>query len=176
MRYSAVLILLAGCSVVNERYPPAWELPAVSTADCRRFSGTYADRGESAGRAANPSLTRELLGEDGPWARAKSVRLDIGADETIEVTVNPEDAAPFVQRFSAKTGDYRCEGGKLMFRTTRWITSGLMSGRERVKIELHEADRYLIAHVEENTTGVMFMVVPLAGESVRWFRFPRLQP
>ena len=32
------------------------------------------------------------------------------------------------------------------------------------------------AHVEERVSGVMFIVVPLSGESARWFRFARLKP
>jgi hypothetical protein len=45
-----------------------------------------------------------------------------------------------------------------------------------VQIDLHEAAPFLVAHVHESMTGVMFLVVPLAGESARWFRFPRLNP
>jgi hypothetical protein len=35
---------------------------------------------------------------------------------------------------------------------------------------------YLVVHVHEAMTGLMFMVVPLSGESTRWFRFARLAP
>jgi hypothetical protein len=41
---------------------------------------------------------------------------------------------------------------------------------------MHRADRHLVTRVDETTTGVMFMVVPLSGESVRWFRFPLVKP
>jgi hypothetical protein len=51
-----------------------------------------------------------------------------------------------------------------------------MSGRETVKIEMHQADHHLVTRVDETTTGVMFIVVPLSGESGRWYRFPRLKP
>jgi len=51
-----------------------------------------------------------------------------------------------------------------------------MSGRESVKIELNQADPFLVTHVYESITGVMFLVVPLSGESAHWFRFPRLKP
>jgi hypothetical protein len=30
--------------------------------------------------------------------------------------------------------------------------------------------------VRESITGVMFLVVPLSGESARWLRFARLKP
>ena len=61
-------------------------------------------------------------------------------------------------------------------RSRRWVTSDVMSGRETVKIELHQAEQHLVARVDETTTGVMFMVVPLSGESARWYRFQRLKP
>jgi hypothetical protein len=51
-----------------------------------------------------------------------------------------------------------------------------MSGRESVKIELRMAEPFLVAHVYESITGVMFLVVPLSGESARWYRFSRLKP
>jgi hypothetical protein len=51
-----------------------------------------------------------------------------------------------------------------------------MSGRESVTVDLYDADPFLVAHVEERVTGVMFILVPLSGESARWFRFPRLKP
>jgi hypothetical protein len=51
-----------------------------------------------------------------------------------------------------------------------------MSGRESVKIELNMAEPFLVAHVYESISGVMFLVVPLSGESARWYRFRRLKP
>ena len=178
MRRIGLLLLLAGCTVVDAPYPATWDplpsRPSDAAVDCRRFQGTYADRGEAPGERAQPSLTRELFGQDSPWENAKSLRFDVVSDDVVEVTVNA--AKPMTHQFSAKTGDLSCERGRLVLRSRRWVTSDLMAGRENVKIDLHQSEPYLVAHVYENTTGLMFMVVPLSGESARWFRFQRVTP
>jgi hypothetical protein len=102
------------------------------------------------------------------------VRLELTGDGAA-VTVEGADE-PQVHHFSAKAGDFRCQDGKLTLRSRRWVTSGLMSGRESVVAELFESEPFLVAHVEERMTGVMFIVVPLSGESARWFRFQRIKP
>ena len=175
MKRLAILALAAGCSVVDEPYPLAWD-PVRPAADCRRFEGSYADRGEAPGQTARPSLTREIFGASGPWEKAASVRFEFTSEDALAVTVSGPEGPPAVHGLSAKAGDFACERGKLVLRQRRWVASDLMSGRESVKVELHGADPYLVAHVQEFTTGVMFAVVPLSGESARWFRFPRLKP
>lgn len=177
MKHLALVLLLAGCSVADEPYPLAWgQLPFSPQDDCRRFQGTYADRGEAPVQSARPSLTRELFGPDSFWEKATSVRFDFVSEDSVEVTVDGNGINPVVRRFSAKAGEFRCDRGKLVLRARRWVASDLMSGRESVKIDLHEAEPFLVAHVYESMTGVMFMVVPLSGESARWFRFPRIKP
>jgi hypothetical protein len=172
-----MVVLLAGCSVADSPYPAAWEPLSVSTADdCRRFQGSYADRGEAPGQTARPSLTRELFGPDSPWEKVTRIRFDFTAEDAVEVTLGGEGLDPVVRRFGAQTGEFQCIRGTLMLTSRRWVASGLMSGRESVKIDLYEADPFLVAHVQEAVTGVMFLVVPLSGESARWFRFPRLKP
>jgi hypothetical protein len=168
-----LVLFLGGCSVVDQPYPPAWApLSQASVSDCRRFEGTYADRGESPGQTARPSLTRELFGEESPWEKATSVRMELVEDGAV-ITVQ-DGGKPVSRHFSIKEGDFRCQDGKLTLRARRWVTSGLMSGRESVRVDLHAAEPFLVAHVEERVSGVMFIVVPLSGESARWFRFPRL--
>jgi hypothetical protein len=169
----ALVLFAGGCSVVDQPYPAAWD-PPKQAPDCRRFEGTYADSGEVAGQTARRSLTRELFGEDSPWEKARIVRIELVEDGTV-VTVQNGDK-PVARHFSAKEGDFRCDQGRLTLRARRWVTSGLMSGRESVRVDLYEADPFLVAHIEERVSGVMFIVVPLAGESARWFRFPRLKP
>jgi hypothetical protein len=177
MRRFAVVTLLAGCSVADAPYPAAWDLPAPAMAsDCRRFQGTYADRGEAPGQAARPSLTRELFGPDSPWEKVSSIRFDFTSEDALDVTLTGAGMEPTVRRFSAKTDEFRCNQGRLVLRNRRWVASDLMSGRETVKIDLLEADPFLVTHVQESVTGLMFLVVPLSGESARWFRFPRLKP
>ena len=175
MRSLVLVVIVAGCSVVDAPYPPAWDpLSDARAPDCRRFAGTYLDRGEAPGQTARPSLTRELFGQESPWEKAASLRIDLTPEGATVSVSGP--AQPFVHHFSAKEGDFRCDAGKLVLRHHRWVASGLMSGRESVKASLFEAEPFLVAHVEERMTGVMFMVVPLAGESARWFRFGRLKP
>jgi len=177
VRPLALTLLLAGCSVADSPYPLAWEAPSASPQDdCRRFQGTYADRGEAPEQTARPSFTRELFGPDSPWEKAASIRFEFPAEDAVDVTVAGEGLAPVVRRFSAKSGEFRCERGTLVLRTRRWVTSDLMSGRETVKMDLVEAAPFLVTRVHESMTGVMFLVVPLSGESARWFRFPRLRP
>jgi len=172
-----LLALLAGCTVADNPYPIAWDpIPAPAAPDCRQFEGTYADRGEAFGQTERPSLTRELFGAGSPWEKASSVRLELAAEDSVEVTVSGEGLKPETRRFSIKAGEARCDRGRLELAAKRWVASDLMSGRESVKIELSQSDPFLITHVYQSITGVMFLVVPLSGESARWFRFARLKP
>jgi len=172
-----LLVLLAGCTVADTPYPLGWDpIPAPAAQDCRGFEGTYADRGEAFGQTARPSLTRELFGADSPWEKASSVRLAFAAEDSVEVNVAREGSKPETRRFSIKAGEARCDRGRLTLVVKRWVASDLMSGRESVKIELNQSDPFLVAHVYESITGVMFLLVPLSGESAHWYRFPRLKP
>jgi hypothetical protein len=173
----SLLALLAGCSVVDSPYPDAWEpLTAAAARDCLRFQGTYADRGEVPGGNPSPSLTRELFGPDSSWEKATSVRFNFADEDSLEVTVNVALAQPMVRRLSGKSGEFACKDGTLVLNSRRWVASDLISGREKVRIDLHQAEPFLVTHVHEAITGVMFLVVPLSGESARWFRFRRLNP
>jgi hypothetical protein len=175
MRRISLILLLAGCSVADDPYPAAWDsLPAETLSNCREFNGTYADRGEAPRHAGKPSLTRELFGKDGPWEKAVSVELDLPSDEALDIRVSAPGATPFSRRLSAKAGDFACDRGRLIVHSKRWVASDLMSGRESVTVEMHQGERHLVTRVNESMIGVMFMVVPLTGESARWYRFLRL--
>jgi len=169
--------LLPGCTVADNPYPIGWDpIPAPAAADCGQFQGTYADRGEAFGQTAKPSLTRELFGASSPWEKVSSVRLEFVAEDSVEVTVAGEGLKPETRRFSLKAGEAGCDRGKLQLVARRWVASDLMSGRESVRIDLEQADPFLVTHVRESITGVMFLVVPLSGESARWLRFARQKP
>jgi len=177
LRNCVVVVSLAGCAVGDELYPNDWDpLMASPSAGCRHLEGIYADRGDAPGHAAAASFSRELFGKDGPWEKAASVRIDFATEDEVDVAVSVTEGKPFIRRFDAKTGEFACERGLMVLRNQRWIYSDVMSGRETVKIELQAAGRHLAAHVYESATGVMFMAVPLSGESARWYRFARLKP
>jgi hypothetical protein len=170
-----VLLPLAACTVADEPYPADWApLPQAASSSCRHFSGSYADRGEAPGHANKPSLTRELFGQDSPWEKAVSVQFDVPRDDTLDVVVSAPGGPPFNRRLTTQGKDFSCERGRLVEHSRRWVASDLMSGRETVKIEIHHAEPHLAARVNESITGVMFMVVPLSGESSRWYRFSRI--
>jgi hypothetical protein len=174
---ASMALILTGCTVADDPYPAGWEpLPAAVSSNCRQFRGTYADRGESPGHTTQASLTRELFGQGSPWQKAVSIELDLPSDETLDIRVAVPGANTFSRRLSRKAGEFACERGKLTVRSRRWVASDLMSGRETVNVEMHQAQHHLVTRVDETTTGVMFMVVPLSGESSKWYRFPRLQP
>jgi hypothetical protein len=169
------VLLLAACAVGDDPYPIQWGPLPVTGGDCREFTGTYADRGERPTEPLPASLTRELFGEDSPWRSATAVRFDFPSSDVLEVTVTGKDAKPFVRQFTAQKGDLRCDEGRLLLRERRWFYSGTMSGRESIAATLHEAEGHLVVHIRERTTGMMFMAVPLSGDSSRWYRFQRLQ-
>ena len=177
MKRLGLLAFLAGCSVADSPYPISWDpLHAPPASDCRRFQGTYADRGEAPDQPVAPSLTRELFGPDSPWEKATTIRFDFNVEDALDVTVAVDGDKPLLRQFSAKAGDFQCDRGNLVLNSRRWVASDLMSGRESVKIDLYQAEPFLVTHVYESVTGVMFLVVPLSGESARWFRFRRLKP
>ncbi|HVL37563.1 MAG TPA: hypothetical protein VM489_17980 [Burkholderiales bacterium] len=177
--FAASVVGLAGCAVWDDPYPLQWgPLPEATSSSCRAIAGVFADRGERPGGEGEASLTRELFGKDSPWQRAQRVHFRFASDDVLEVTVLEAEAKPkpFTHEFTAKAGDLRCEEDRLVLRHRRWVYSDIMSGRESVRVELHAAPAHLLANVRERVTGMMFMVVPLSGESARWYRFPRLQP
>ena len=173
MKRVVLVLVLAGCTVADDPYPAAWDPLPVGEASCRGFYGTYADRGESPGHTGRPSLTRELFGPESPWEKAVSLELEPGED-TLDIRVAAPGAREFSRRLTKQAREFDCQGGKLVVRSRRWVTSDVMSGRESVRIELYRAGPHLVARVDETTTGVMFMVVPLSGESARWYRFQRI--
>ncbi|HEX5476406.1 MAG TPA: hypothetical protein VFX09_00955 [Burkholderiales bacterium] len=187
---------LAGCMVMDAPYPLEWEtLENPPSADCRYIEGRYADRGQSIepveSRVATTeglvteqysqvseerSFTRELLGEDSPWESALEIRLHMPADDAVEVTVLGKSGKALTRTFTAQSGDFQCDAGRMILHGRRWVASDLMSGREKMRMELQRSSAHLVAHVFERDTGLVFAVVPLSGDSARWIRFPRLAP
>jgi hypothetical protein len=167
---------LAGCAVGDLKYPASWEplVPAASK-DCRNFEGAYADRGEQPGHPSRPSLTRNLFGQHSGWESATRVEFSLPAAEQLEVTVWADSNRLLSRTLSAQGGDFSCEMGRLTLRDKRWVASELIAGREHATIELSDAVEFLVAHVNEVTYGLIFVVVPVAADATHWYRFPRLK-
>ena len=178
MRLSLLLaICLAGCAVTEQEYPAAWDpLPSSGASDCARVAGSYADRGETTGARAEPSLTYGLFGHHSAWKEAQRVDLALPEEGVLEITAWADGKPLFTRTLTAKAGEFQCKDGKLVVRSKRWVAADVVAGREDVTIEFSLADSKLVAHVKESTYGAIFAVVPIAGTASHWYRFARLSP
>lgn len=167
---------VAGCTVADHPYPAAWDpLPAAAAEDCARFAGTYADRGESSGTQAEPSLTRGLFGTQSAWKQVQRVDFSLPEEGVLTVSARNNGEPLIEHRFTTEAEDFSCEQGRLVVRSKRWVVEDIVAGRQRITIEFSEAAPHLVAHVQESTYGTIFAVVPIAGTAARWYRFPRLK-
>jgi len=176
-RLSTVLacLWLAGCAVAEYNYPVKWE-PLVPQPDseCREFQGRFADRGERDDEPTKPSLTRQLFGEFSDWENATGVEFTMPKPGALVVTVSGEKGKLFTRTLEGS--DVACRGGRLILRDQRWIAGYIMSGRQRVEVELNTAAPYVVAQFEELSYGVMFIIFPVIGTGRHWYRFERLKP
>ena len=166
---------IQACAVGNPAYPTSWDpiVPSVS-AGCQHLEGTYADRGQTRDRLTARSLTRELFGYREEWKQATKVQLGFPSEGVLAVKVWGEHAELANRNLHAASGDFSCEGGRLIVRDKRWVAEDLVAGHEKTTIELHHAEGYLVAHVKELTLAVVFIVVPLVADATHWYRFQRL--
>jgi len=171
----AAALCLAGCAAVNP-YPAAWEpLRSSASADCKLFQGSYSDKADSKDRV-KPSLTRELFGFNTDWENATRVDFSLPRDDALEVTVWSGADKMLTRTFSAAEGELACDAGRLILRNTRWVRADVMIAREKAKLTLHKAGDYLVTEVEDDLTGLFFVIVPIMGTTINWYRFTRLQP
>jgi hypothetical protein len=169
----AAVLVVAGCAAINP-YPAAWDpLPAPSSSDCKHFEGIYSDKAESSDRV-KPSLTRELFGFNTDWEKATRVDFSLPRDDTFEVTVWNGTDKMMTRTFSAAEGELACDAGRLILRNTRWVRADVMIAREKAKLTLHKAGDYLVTEVEDDLTGLFFVIVPIVGSVTNWYRFARL--
>ena len=172
-----MLACLAGCAVVEQDYPAAWDpLPPPMAGSCARFAGSYADRGESGGTGAEPSLTYGLFGHHSPWKEARRVELALPREDVLEISAWDDGKLLMRRTLTAQAGEVRCKAGTLVVRSKRWGAADVVAGREDVTIEFVRAESKLVAHVKESTYGTIFAVVPIAGTAAHWYRFARLGP
>jgi hypothetical protein len=175
---AAAALWLGGCAVTEYKYPLAWDplLPPTS-ADCGRFEGSYADRGEMAGKSWQPSLTLGLFGTHSAWEDATRVDLSLPTEDTLEIRVWGKDKTKplFMRSLKAQANDFTCKAGRLTVRNKRWVAGDMFSGREDVVIEFNAPANYLIAQINETNYGVLFAIVPITGTAQNWYRFPRLR-
>jgi hypothetical protein len=173
----ALALGLTGCAVGDQPYPANWDpVSPASTADCAAFRGSYADRGETAGHATDPSLTRELFGNASDWKDATRVEFSQPTSERIDVAVWRGEQKSFTRHLTRQAGEIACQSGRLVLRNKRWMATDTISGREAIIMEFDRTGNYLVGRLTETTYGVLFAVVPVAAESKRWYRFRRLTP
>jgi hypothetical protein len=169
----AAVLLVAACAGVNP-YPAAWgPLPAPSSTDCKHFEGRYADKADSSDQI-KPSLTRELLGFNTDWEKATRVDFSLPRDDTLEVTVWSGTDNLLTRSFSAAEGELACDAGRLILRNTRWIRADVLLAREKAKLTLHKAGDYLVTEVDDDLTGLFFVIVPIVGSVTNWYRFAKM--
>jgi hypothetical protein len=166
------LFLLSAC-VANRPYPESWSpLPLPPTEDCRHFEGSYGDRGEMPGFAGQPSLTQQLFGTSSGWKRATRVSFSLQRDDVLEVTVWEGMSLLFTRTLTSQAGQFTCEAGRLVVRDRRGVSGPGVAGLESVTITLSATDDYLVAQVKDFGVGLA-MILPVAGTTTSWYRFPR---
>ena len=171
------VVCLAGCAVMEQDYPAAWDpLPPPAAKSCAGFAGNYADRGETAGARAQPSLTYGLFGHHSAWKEADRVELALPNEGALEITVWDGKTPVLKRTLTAQAGEFECRNGTLVVRSTRWVAADVVAGREKVTIDFSRANGKLVAHVRESTYGTIFAVVPIVGTAAHWYRFARLGP
>jgi len=167
---------IQGCAIGNPEYPVTWDpLVPPASADCRHFEGSFADRGQTRDGLTVRSFTRELFGYREEWRTATRVQLKFLSDDVLQATIWAGDKKVSERNLHAATGDFACEGGRLILRDKRWVAEDLVAGHEKVSIELHEQGGLLVALVKEFTFAVAFLVVPFVADAMHWYRFQRLQ-
>lgn len=173
---TSLAIGLQACAIGNPAYPSKWDpLVPPTTAECQRFEGIYADRGETRDGLTARSLTRELFGYREEWKAATKVQLRFISEGVLQVTVWAGDRSVSVRDLHKATEDFDCNAGRLVIRDKRWVAEDLLAGHESVTLELHEQGQYLVALVTEFTFAVAFVVVPLVADATHWYRFQRVR-
>ncbi|MEW5891445.1 MAG: hypothetical protein AB1768_20985 [Pseudomonadota bacterium] len=104
--------------------------------------------------------------------RADRVSLSFPTSETVNVTVW-EATRPVFARTLTSPGDFVCKGGRMVVRARRFLAESAVSGWQSVTITLSGADDYLVGQVEEVGVGLVFLVLPVGGETTSWYRFRR---
>ena len=171
----SAVCLLGACTVAEYPYPAAWEPLPAAPAGCAQLAGTYADRGDAgAVTEAAPSLAYQLFGPNSPWEKAVSVTLALPNAESLEVTVSDRGGPIVTRLLRAGADEFACRNGRLVVRGKRWIASDLVMGRQGYVVELAAAQHYLVAKVNEDTYGTLFVIVPIAGTAQHWYRFARI--
>ena len=166
---------IQACAIVNPQYPSGWQtLEPPAIADCKRFEGFYADRGQTRDGLTLRSLTREMFGYREEWKAATRVGFKFLSADVLQVTVWADDKLASERNLHAATGDFACEDGKLIVHDKRWVAEDLVAGHENVTLELDADDKQMVTLVKEFTYAVAFLIVPFIADATHWYRFRRL--
>jgi len=176
--WAAFALLIATGCVTVEPYPSSWGAPPTAGGNCESITGAYADNGTRADGTPvrlsfwlNPTVTssspeRFQLSKD--LAEAEQVELDLKGT-LLEISA----IGPNVRRawtFDSSKGQFRCHEGVL--RIARWhVDNDIVILANKDTMDLYRTQDYLLVNTHGGGAGLA-MVVPVAGYSSVWARFP----
>lgn len=168
------VILLTSCGY-HRPYPADWSpLPEPQAKDCQSIAGTYKNWGEMVGHPEHPSLAGELFGFGTLGFAPDKVTFSLPDPNTLEVTVLGTEGEVFQRTLSTKDHNFACEDGHAVVTDQRWFDADVAFGRESLIIELIPSADYLITHDHNKGFGLVFLIMPVVGDSASWYRFERL--
>ena len=162
-----------------EHYPSSWGAQPTAGGQCASISGAYADNGTRADGTAvrlsvwlNPTLRsnspeRFQLGKD--LAQAQQVELDLKSALLYVTAVGPNIRREWT--FDSSKGQFQCRDG--VIRITRWnLGNDIVILANKDTIDLYRTQDYLLVNSHGGGAGLAIVVVPVAGYSSVWARFP----
>lgn len=170
--------------VTTQEYPDDWSPIIFDSGECPDISGTYGNLGQLIGAVDEQSQSELLLSnflfEDDVGPR-QVVAISHPNKDAIQVnTVDGNGQEPRV--LSRKDGDYVCEDKKIwLLQSQSFMEEGAVPlfeplpslGRMKIRVGLAPAeDGSLIGDVRYSGFVMLAMVVPIAGGSQEYIRWP----
>jgi len=174
-------VLIVGGCVSVEHYPSSWGAQPTAGGQCASISGAYADNGTRADGTAvrlsvwlNPTLRsnspeRFQLGKDLAQAQQVELELDLKSALLHVTAVGPNIRREWT--FDSSKGQFQCRDG--VIRITRWnLGNDIVILANKDTIDLYRTQDYLLVNSHGGGAGLAIVVVPVAGYSSVWARFP----
>jgi len=168
--------LLSACTITHE-YPSTWS-DVVPGGGCRAIAGVFQNRAE-AGEKFDPaaiSLAGFFFARNDP-AFPREMRADrVEISYTDVLTVRAYDGSELVGTSHGLYGDdarFECDGdGAVAEKTGMTGGKSPVAGIQSETVALRMAkDGSLTVKVTGNTTGLVFMLLPMSGGEARWLRY-----